>query len=49
MSRWSSDTETVLRRWIIGEYVDAYDDGVHAIAAFSTADETPHPEEVADA
>jgi hypothetical protein len=49
MSRWSTDTETVLRRWLIGKYVDGYDGGLHALAAFSTADTTDHPEGVADA
>lgn len=49
MSKWSKDPETIDRRILIGEYHPAFDGILHALAALSTADDTPLPEEVRDA
>lgn len=48
MSRWSTDRDTVEERIIIGEHHDAFDGPLHALAALSTADDTPLPPEVDD-
>lgn len=49
MSKWSTSRETVEERVLIGHYHDAFDGPLHALAALSTADDTPLPPEVADA
>lgn len=48
MSRYDTDDETFWRVFMIGEALDDFDDGLHAIAAHSRGDTTPVPEGVSD-